>query len=72
MEYSPEQIADIKEREQKALETLKELQLTPAVMMQAVNIGNDTFAMKPIPYLADFKFTPTPSIKSDEVSDPSK
>ncbi len=55
------EIKDITEREQKALDFLKELQLTPAVMMQAVNLGNDTFGMKPLPYLQDTKFsTPSP------------
>lgn len=55
--YTPEQIEDIKSRETKALDMLRELQLTPAIQMQAVNIGNDIFAMKPMPYLQDFKYS---------------
>lgn len=71
--YSEEQKSDIRIREAKALETLKELQFTPAVMMQAVNIGDDTFAMKPIAYLQDFKFTSQKSpIQSDELNKENK
>ncbi len=61
MNYNPEQIADIEAREKEALETLKRLQLTPAVSMQMVNTGDDRFAIKPIPYLQDQKYTSTPS-----------
>lgn len=57
MDYTPEQIEDIKSREAKGIEMLKELQLTPAVQMYAVNIGNDSFAMKPFPFLQDTKYT---------------
>lgn len=56
MKYSESQIKDIEEREKKALEFLKELQLTPSASMQAVNTGNDVFAMRVIPHLADLKF----------------
>lgn len=52
-----EQIKDIQEREKKALEYLKELQLTPAAIMQKINIGNDLFADKTIPYLQDIKYS---------------
>jgi hypothetical protein len=55
--YSAEQIFDIEERVETAKATLKELQLRPAVMMQPVNIGDDIFALKPITYLADEKYT---------------
>lgn len=55
--YTKEQIKDIQEREKKALEFLKELQLTPACSIVKENIGNDTFADKLYPYLADLKFT---------------
>lgn len=56
-DYSSEQQKDIEERVEKAKLVLKELRLRPAVVMQPVNIGNDVFGLKPIPYLADEKFT---------------
>lgn len=56
-DYTPEQIKDIEERVEKAKVFLKELQLQPAVIMQPVNIADDVFAMKPIPYLQDQKYT---------------
>lgn len=59
--YTPEQIEDIKKREAEGLVALKALNLTPAISMQMVNIGNDTFGVKPIPYLQDTKFTAQPS-----------
>lgn len=61
MQYSPEQIADVKAREAKALAALKDLQLSPAVQMQMVNMGDDNFGIKPVPFLQDTKFTSTPS-----------
>ncbi len=61
MDYTPEQIADIQEREAKALEMLKELQLTPAAQISKSNLGNDVFGDKIQPYLRDLKFTPTES-----------
>lgn len=68
MEYTKEMVADIKEREAKALTLLQELQLSPAVSMQMVNVGDDNFAIKPIPYLMDTKFTPTSSpIQQDDL-----
>lgn len=54
--YSEEQVKDIQDREVKAIAALKELQMTPAVSMQMVNIGNDQFAIKPVPYLQDLKY----------------
>lgn len=60
-QYDESQIADIKEREAKALAFLKELQLTPACHIQMVNIGDDTFAPKLYPYLNDLKFSSKPS-----------
>lgn len=56
-QFTPEQVEDIKSREAKALEMLRELQLTPAVQVQAVNIGDDCFAFKPVPFLNDTKYT---------------
>lgn len=60
-DYTSEQIIDIQEREKKGLAALKELGLTPACTAQMVNIGNDTFAVKLIPYLSDTKYTPQKS-----------
>lgn len=64
MEYSPEQREDIINREKQALDHLKVLHLTPAISMQAVNIGNDTFAMKPVPFLQDTKYSPASPIQA--------
>lgn len=61
MQYTPEQIEDIRTREEKALATLKELNFTPACIPQLVNLGNDTFGIQLHPYLNDTKFTPSPS-----------
>lgn len=54
--YSPEQVKDIKEREQKALNYLKELQLTPAAAISKEQIGNDMFADKVVPFIRDTKY----------------
>lgn len=56
MEYTNEMKKDIMEREAKALEMLKELQLSPAASIGYINIGNDTFATKMYPYLSDLKY----------------
>ena len=58
MDYTPEQIEDIRAREQKANETLKELQLVPAAQIKKQNLGNNQFVDLVIPYLADVKFRP--------------
>ncbi len=65
--YTEEQKNDIQEREKKALEILKELQLTPAVAVQKVNIGNDVFVDKLIPFLQDSKYQEEP--KNEETKD---
>lgn len=66
--YTKEQVEDIKARELKALAFLKDLQLTPSVSMQFVNMGDDNFGIKPIPFLQDFKYTPTSSpIQHDDL-----
>ena len=67
-ELTKEQISDIQEREKKGLEALKELGLTPAAQVQKVNMGNDTFADKVIPYLQDTKFS-IPNEKKEDKSD---
>lgn len=60
-QYTPEQEADIKDREEKALETLKALDLSPAAVMTKVNLGGDVFADRVIPFLRDIKYSPTPN-----------
>jgi len=63
-EYSPDQRKDIEERVEKAKNLLANLQLQPAVIMQPVNMGDDVFGMKPIPYLQDIRYT-SPISKQD-------
>lgn len=60
--YTPEQIRDITAREKEGLEHLRRLQLTPACQVVKHNIGDDVFADKMYPYLADTKY-------ADKVSD---
>ncbi len=67
MAYTEEQVKDIQEREKKGLELLKDLQLNPSASVQKVNMGNDMFVDKVTPFLADTKYTPVPSVTSDEV-----
>lgn len=57
--YTEEQLKDIQEREKKALELLKELQLTPACFVYKQNIGNDSFIDVVRAYLQDVKYTET-------------
>lgn len=59
--YTDEQVKDITEREQKGLEALKALHLTPAAQISKVQMGNDIFADKLIPFLQDTKYISTPS-----------
>lgn len=56
-EYTNAQIADIKDREAKGIQALKDLELTASAQVVSVNVGDNTFAQKVIPYLADMKFT---------------
>lgn len=55
-----EQIKDITEREKKALEYLKENGLTPAAVIQKINLGDNTFADKIIAYLQDVRYSQKP------------
>lgn len=55
-QYSPEQRKDIENRVDKAKKMLEELDLQPAVLMHAVNLKEDVFGMRPIPYLQDMKY----------------
>lgn len=54
--YSPEQIIDVQEREKKALDFLKELELTPSAILSMQNNGKDVFGIKVQPYLQDTKY----------------
>lgn len=66
--YSPEQIADIREREADALAYLKKLHLTPAAQISKVHMGQDVFADKLTPYLQDTKYTEVKSpIQHDDL-----
>jgi hypothetical protein len=56
VKYTKEMVEDITTREKKGLEALKELQLTPSAAVAKINLGNDTFADKVTPYLADTKY----------------
>lgn len=60
MQYTEEQIKDIKERTDKAVEVLKELQLQPACFVQKISLGDDMFADKVMAYLQDTKFNEPP------------
>ncbi len=61
-QYSPDEVEDIKAREKLALERLRELQLTPAVVMTKEKIGENNgreiWGDVAIPYLQDTKYTP--------------
>lgn len=69
MKYTPDQIADITEREAKGLQALKDLQLTPASALSKTNIGNDIFADQVTCYLADTKYT-EPTVPAEGVVSP--
>lgn len=77
MDYTKAQIADITEREKKGIEALKVLHLTPAAQISKVQMGNDVFADKLVPFLQDTLYTSTPSpvqieAKTDEPSEENK
>lgn len=58
MNYTQEQVEEIKAREKHALDFLKSLELTPSAVVQKINIGNDVFADRVIPFLQDTRYTP--------------
>ena len=71
-QYTEEQVKDVEGREAKALEMLKELELTPAAFCQKTNIGNDVFVDKITCYLQDTKFaekveTPKEGVEAPKV-----
>lgn len=62
-DYTPEEIKDIQERVEKAQKMLQELHLSVMAQVVSVNMGDDIFALKVMPYLQDNKFIKEP-IKS--------
>ena len=58
-QYTKEQQKDIEDRVAKAQEALKELQLQPAAQIYKINMGDDVFGDRLIPYLQDLKYSPT-------------
>lgn len=58
-EYTEEEKKELDERRNKVVACMAENHLGVSVQMIPVNIGNDTFAMKPQPFYTDLKYTPT-------------
>ncbi len=56
-DYTPEQIADYTEREQKGMELLKELNLFPAALVTKDKVGTNLFADRVTCFLGDTKFS---------------
>lgn len=56
-QFTPEQIVDIKSREERAQAYLKDNDLILSAAVYSVNIGDSTFAQKVTPYLQDTKFS---------------
>lgn len=55
--YTPEQQKDIEDRVVKAANFIKENDLTLAAQVYKINVGNDVFADKVIPFLQDVKYS---------------
>lgn len=66
------QIEDIQVREKKALEFLKENDLTPAAQVISVNLGNDVFGTKVVCYLQDIKYADKPEETKEVKNESSK
>lgn len=66
MNYTDEQKADIIERVNKAMEFLKEIELSPAAAISKVALGNDVFADRVQAYLKDTKYEEKPEVKEEE------
>ena len=68
--YTEEQIKDIKERVGKATEFIKSLELEFKAQVGAVNLGDDTFALKVQPFLKDTKYEPiaTPTEPTEPIT----
>lgn len=71
MEYTPEQVEDIKSRIQKAADFLKENQLEVSAVLTKVNVGENIFADRVVPTLTDTKFKPIKSPYGGENSEQS-
>lgn len=56
--YTEEQRTDINDRVAKAVEALKELQLSCAAVTASERVGDNVFGIKVIPYLKDLKYEP--------------
>lgn len=69
-EYTEAQIKDIKERELKGLQALKDLSLTPSAQLTSVNTGGDIFATKVTPFLQDLKYMPKQEDSTPEKDEP--
>lgn len=61
MTYTDEQRKDIEERSQKASDALKELNLTPAAVIQKTKLSEGIFADQISVYLADTKYQDEPT-----------
>lgn len=57
MEYTKEQLEDIKLRGEKVVEFIKSMELEIAAQISAQNVGNDVFGLKVKPYLRNTKYT---------------
>ena len=70
MQYTPEQEQDVKDRQEKGLQALKDLQLNPeAIIVKAkleTNGGVNIFADQIIPFLADTKYSVKVEEKTEE------
>lgn len=60
-QYSEAEQKDIEERIEKAKMALADLKLQPSAQVYKINMGDDTFADKIVPYLQDTKYQSIPS-----------
>ena len=67
-----EQKKEVEERTQKALEYLKESNLTLEAIVLPVNIGKNVFANQIIPVLQDSKYLPTQTEDTIETKEENK
>lgn len=66
MNYTEEQIQDIKARETKAIDMLKDLELGINAALSMVNIGDNVFATKVIVTFNDLKYVEKPEKTKEE------
>jgi len=68
--YTDAQVTDITAREKEAVDFLKKIQMTVSAQVVSVNVGDNTFAQKVVPYLADMKYTEQEGdVKSDVMTE---